>query len=559
MATLDPSTEAALEEALELLKAGKKAEAQKIILPLTLQQPNLPDGWYLLGFTVPDVEQKRYCFQQVLRLDPTNEAAQHQLTKLMHHQAEQEQATSTEAAEAEADTSPTFNMRWVVVIAVMILLLGMMGLYAGYGINTNRQVNALFQQHQCSELAKYSFFENLFPRSMFSSAFGAYQQMDECQAEQLLVGTITSQDWPAAYAAATTYLTKYPQGTFVPEVQEQAGNILFAWSKALLAQKDYRGALDKLTTIRHDFPNSLANSLVVKTTLDTYLLWAQDFFEQKDYPNAEKNFKIVIADSRATLEQSKQANDALCQLYLTWAQLQVDQGQYDQGLVYYRAAEALNPTIKDYKQIRFQISLKRANTALKASDFNAALDIFNGVERSNLSEQNQAVLGTLQKEIIESYSQSSAAQAQEQMSSAAAGLCKEELPILPIFGIDTSTFRFVVQPGFLLDLPEPFPARTPAEFHYAICIVQTSVTIETCEYQKDYIAQRDYYVWEVSVYDIATGKSTQKTLFQGATPRACGEKEEFEEGTKTAIIYGDPPQVTEIAAWLATINTGTNP
>lgn len=557
MSTLDPSTEAAIEEALALLKAGKKAEAQKIILPLTLQYPNLPDGWYLLGFTVPDLEQKRYCFQQVLRIDPSNEAAQRQLLKLMQHEPKPEKtptpAVVDDEDEAESEDRPV-NVVLIVVVFLFLLLCGGIGLYAMYGISTNNMVNTLFQQHQCSEIAKYTSFENAFPRSIFSSTFRAYQQMEECQAQQVLVGAVSTQDWPASYTAATAYLTKYPQGTFAPEVREQAGNILLAWSKTLLAQKDYQGAIDKLTMIRRDFPDSSANALLIRTILDDTLLWAHNLFEQKDYENAEKTFKIVTADARATLEQNKQANDALGQLYLAWAQEQVDQGQYDQGLEYYKAAETLNPTLMDYKQVRFQISLKRARAALGASDFNGALGIVNGVPRSNLSEQNQTDLGTLQNEILNGYSRSSSAQAQEQITTAAAGLCKEQLPTLPIFGIDTSAFRFVVQPGFDLDLPEPFPARTPAEFHYVLCITQTSVTIETCEYQKDYVAQRDYYVWEVSVYDLATGKPSQKSVFQGSTPRNCRDAEEFEVGTKTAIIYGDPPKATEIAAWLATLN-----
>jgi hypothetical protein len=208
----------------------------------------------------------------------------------------------------------------------------------------------------------------------------------------------------------------------------------------------------------------------------------------------------------------------------------------------------------DYKQIRFEIALKRARTALRADDFNGALGIVNGVPRSNLSQQNQTDLGALQNEILNTYSRSSSAQALEQIVTAAAGVCQEKLPTLPIFGLDTSAFRFVVQPGFDLDLPEPFPARTPAEFHYALCIVQTSVTIETCEYQKDYVAQRNYYIWEVSVYELASGKPSQKSLFQGSTPRDCRDAEEFEEGTKTTTIYGDPPKATEIAAWLASLN-----
>src|SRR5512133_1682056 len=79
-------TESKLQAAYELIKAGQSDQAREILIPMLRADPNLADGWFLLGHASDNSQEKIRCFQQVLRLEPDNEAAQKQLTRLLASQ-----------------------------------------------------------------------------------------------------------------------------------------------------------------------------------------------------------------------------------------------------------------------------------------------------------------------------------------------------------------------------------------------------------------------------------------------------------------------------------------
>ena len=72
-----------LQTAYALIKSGQAQQACEILIPLVRENPNLVDGWFLLGHAVTEKPKKIQCFQQVLRIDPSHAAAQKQLTHLM--------------------------------------------------------------------------------------------------------------------------------------------------------------------------------------------------------------------------------------------------------------------------------------------------------------------------------------------------------------------------------------------------------------------------------------------------------------------------------------------
>jgi len=84
---MDDLTARKLQNAYELIKAGKRAQALDILIPLRRANPDLSEVWFLLGHAASDPQEKIRCFQQVLRLDPTDEPAQKQLARLLARQA----------------------------------------------------------------------------------------------------------------------------------------------------------------------------------------------------------------------------------------------------------------------------------------------------------------------------------------------------------------------------------------------------------------------------------------------------------------------------------------
>lgn len=80
---MDPTTAAALQKAYRLIQAGQKQEAQAILIPIVRADQDSVDAWYLLGFALSDPDKRLYAFQQVIRIDPSNQAAQKQIGKLL--------------------------------------------------------------------------------------------------------------------------------------------------------------------------------------------------------------------------------------------------------------------------------------------------------------------------------------------------------------------------------------------------------------------------------------------------------------------------------------------
>jgi pimeloyl-ACP methyl ester carboxylesterase len=85
---MDEITARSLRDAYDLIRAGKKQEAQNILIPLVRSNPNSAEAWYLLGLALGDKQKKLYAFQQVLQIDPRNQHAQQQIDRLQTPQVE---------------------------------------------------------------------------------------------------------------------------------------------------------------------------------------------------------------------------------------------------------------------------------------------------------------------------------------------------------------------------------------------------------------------------------------------------------------------------------------
>ena len=64
-----------LEQAVALIRAGNIAEARTILIEVLKQNPRNDYAWLCMTLCVTEVEQKRYCFQKVLKINPQNQHA----------------------------------------------------------------------------------------------------------------------------------------------------------------------------------------------------------------------------------------------------------------------------------------------------------------------------------------------------------------------------------------------------------------------------------------------------------------------------------------------------
>ena len=64
-----------LEQAVALISAGNRAGARTILIEVLKQNPRDDYAWLCMTLCVTEVEQKRYCFQKVLKINPQNQHA----------------------------------------------------------------------------------------------------------------------------------------------------------------------------------------------------------------------------------------------------------------------------------------------------------------------------------------------------------------------------------------------------------------------------------------------------------------------------------------------------
>jgi hypothetical protein len=64
-----------LEQAVARIRAGNIAEARTILIEVLKQNPRNDYAWLCMTLCVTEVEQKRYCFQKVLKINPQNQHA----------------------------------------------------------------------------------------------------------------------------------------------------------------------------------------------------------------------------------------------------------------------------------------------------------------------------------------------------------------------------------------------------------------------------------------------------------------------------------------------------
>ena len=74
--------ESQLHKGIALAKAGKKAEARNVLGQVVKSAPQLAPGWLWLADVVETREQRQYCLEKVVRLNPQNEVARQALAQI---------------------------------------------------------------------------------------------------------------------------------------------------------------------------------------------------------------------------------------------------------------------------------------------------------------------------------------------------------------------------------------------------------------------------------------------------------------------------------------------
>lgn len=79
---MDSSDRITLRQAADLIRAGKKDQAQPLLVEFLRDEPNNAQAWYLLSHALTDPKRQQYAVLQALRADPTFERARNRLIML---------------------------------------------------------------------------------------------------------------------------------------------------------------------------------------------------------------------------------------------------------------------------------------------------------------------------------------------------------------------------------------------------------------------------------------------------------------------------------------------
>src|SRR5258706_4027304 len=132
--SMDPTRTLAIQRAYQLIKAGKQAQAQAVLIPVVKENQDIAEAWYLLGFALSDPEKRLYAFQQVLRIDPANQSAQKQIAKLLaSRSASPSERVHTIETKQRPKKKRSSVLRWVLAgILISIVCFGGIGIWLVY-------------------------------------------------------------------------------------------------------------------------------------------------------------------------------------------------------------------------------------------------------------------------------------------------------------------------------------------------------------------------------------------------------------------------------------------
>ena len=78
-----------LQEAYSLIKAGDRKRAQSLLVPYVNANPEDEKAWTLMYNAVDIPEEKLYCIERVLLINPSNEKAQKAYKRLTNYMERQ--------------------------------------------------------------------------------------------------------------------------------------------------------------------------------------------------------------------------------------------------------------------------------------------------------------------------------------------------------------------------------------------------------------------------------------------------------------------------------------
>jgi tetratricopeptide (TPR) repeat protein len=106
-------------DAIEFVKADKRAEAMPLLRQLIQEDNNFEDAWLWMSVAVENIDQSIICLDNVLRINPNNMNAANALYRLRLAEAEAER----ERVRLRQLRDWAFTALWILIALIMISVL----------------------------------------------------------------------------------------------------------------------------------------------------------------------------------------------------------------------------------------------------------------------------------------------------------------------------------------------------------------------------------------------------------------------------------------------------
>lgn len=329
---------------------------------------------------------------------------------------------------------------------------------------------------------------------------------------------------------------------------------------------------------------------VQKELAQTSLDWAVSLDNSGETIGAIRKFNHAIELAPLT-DISNLARQHLANIYLRRGDDLVKGGFYGAGVTQYRIGLKF---VSGTDQTRFQVSI--ANTYLKwakvfmdQGDFPTALAKTTAAANINASDTVRTSAQAAQKELVQTFSNSTSEQAQKAIMDTAEIVCTVGgKPALPVFGLDTEQIRAAFY-GLDLKFSEDLTSKTPGAVHYIVCVTERAVILESKNVRIQYTVQkfapinnykpwtntsnlivtglvtkvltRTQIFWDVNVIHLTTGEKVAQKTFDGSIPANLlfGDGNPVTVNPNSGLTYngwavesirGDKPAISDVETWL---------
>ncbi|HJS20236.1 MAG TPA: hypothetical protein VJ785_15925, partial [Anaerolineales bacterium] len=487
----------------------------------------------------------------------------------------------------------------VFVFVILILLL----LYGAGFIALPISIMTSFRDENCdSVLALDRVYTGLYPAFMEAKSLSV--PVMECKAYVLAGLSEQDGDWREAYEAYQAYSDAYPNGLYVEEAHQHSALALMNIIKDQAEQKKYDEAIANLSLIDSSYSDTDVSAEASSLLPLVYTSWGADLRESGDFERAEQVFNDfkTWSQNKQKPEAETSAQSELAKTYVAWGLALQSQKRYEDALARLDMAVSLDPASQAVEAKRdlyiewgndllgqgeFPAAIEKFELAVSladdqngndardalangyiqwASDLRADEDFLGALERLQVAKETAATddmqqsVDTALGETYAAFSNSTGPQARQAMRDVLKRICEDEdVPDLPIFGLDKDSMRFGIY-GVDDKLPENLAAKTPGEMHYIACIATENEVIESrhSRYIVQRVARGYFFVniqqfrtrllWNISLLKTDTAEKIAETTVKGGMPPPFPP-----EGTDAGTYYFGPPPLAELSEWLQSI------